>query len=134
MDRTVKEWMDAWNRHDLEGVMRFFHEDVIFENWSGGRVRGKKNLYKAWRPWFTDHGKFKFETTGTVLDTSSQQALVRWRLLWPSRLKGYEGEAEQREGLDVLHFRGGMIDLKLTYTKTTVMIGGRKVPLTPDEE
>lgn len=132
MDRAVTEWMKAWNRHDLEGVMKLFHDDVIFENWSGGRVRGRKNLYRVWRPWFSDNGGFEFETIGKLLDSQSQQALLRWRLFWPSRLAGYQGKTEQREGLDVLHFRGGLIDLKLTYTRTSVEIDGRRIKLTPD--
>lgn len=132
MHRVISEWMEAWNRHDLEGVMELFHEDVIFENWGGGRVRGKVDLYRVWRPWFQGRSDFKFETIGTILDDDSQQALVRWRLRWPSRLKGYEGEIELREGLDVLHFRAGLIDLKLTYTKTVVEVGGRKVNMTPN--
>ncbi len=132
MEIAVREWMEAWNRHDLEKVMELFHEDVIFENWSGGRIRGKRNLYKAWRPWFRDNGGFRFETTGTLLDPQSQQALLRWRLYWPSRLEGYRGRTELREGLDVMHFRGGLIDLKLTYTRTSVEIDGRKIKLSPE--
>jgi len=131
MGKAVRDWMKAWNRHDLEKVMELFHDDVIFENWSGGRVRGKRNLYKVWRPWFNENGGFKFETIGILLDPESQQALLRWRLYWPSRLEGYRGSTEKREGLDVLHFRGGLIDLKLTYSKTSVEIDGREIRLSP---
>ncbi|MBD3179529.1 MAG: DUF4440 domain-containing protein [Candidatus Latescibacteria bacterium] len=134
MDSAVKKWMKAWNRHDLEGVMALFHDDVIFENWSGGRVRGKRNLRRVWKPWFNENGGFEFETIGILLDTESQQALLRWKLYWPSRLQGYRGKTEEREGLDVLHFRGGLIDLKLTYTKTAVEIDGRKVRLSPETD
>ena len=30
----------AWNEHDLDGVMDLFHEKILFENWTGGKVQG----------------------------------------------------------------------------------------------
>jgi len=38
------KWGAAWNAHDLDGVMDLFHDDIYFENWTGGWVRGKENL------------------------------------------------------------------------------------------
>ena len=38
----LKAWNQAWDRHDIDGVMQLFHEDVIFENWSGARAKGKR--------------------------------------------------------------------------------------------
>jgi len=32
---------------DRERVMALFHEDVVFDNWTGGKVRGKEALKKA---------------------------------------------------------------------------------------
>jgi hypothetical protein len=132
IDSALTEWMQAWNSHDLEGVMSLFHDEVIFENWSGGRVEGKQNLRRAWRPWFEDNGGFRFETIGKILDPETQQAMLRWYLYWPSRLEGYQGKMEKREGLDLLHFRDRLIDLKITYTRTEVEIEGNKIRLFPD--
>jgi len=56
----LKEWNRAWDRHDLEGVMNLFHEEIIFENWTGGNARGKEALRQAWEPWFRNHGGFRF--------------------------------------------------------------------------
>ena len=41
------KWLDAWNEHDLEGVMEFIHEDVIFNSWNGSSVCGKAILKKS---------------------------------------------------------------------------------------
>jgi ketosteroid isomerase-like protein len=48
----ARSWEDAWNRHDLEGVLAHFHDDVRFTSpmaaqlmpGSNGVVRGKDAL------------------------------------------------------------------------------------------
>jgi ketosteroid isomerase-like protein len=124
-------WFEIWNHHDLERVMDLFHDDILFENWTGARVRGKENLHRAWKPWFGAHGDFRFTTEDFFVDEASQKALYQWRLDWPSREKGFQGKAEVRRGVDVYHFQGGKIIQKLTYSKTTLDIEGLRVALHP---
>jgi ketosteroid isomerase-like protein len=50
IEKALKQWNLAWDNHDLEGVMALFHEEVVFDNWTGGKVRGKETLRKAWKP------------------------------------------------------------------------------------
>ena len=128
--RVLKRWNLAWDKHDLDGVMDLFHDDVLFDNWTGGQVRGKENLRKAWTLWFANHGGFRFIEEGTFIDEDEQKVLYRWQLDWPSFERGYEGKSEMRRGVDVLHFRDGKIIQKLTYSKTTVEIDGERVRLT----
>ncbi len=130
--RNILElWMEDWNRHDLDAVMELFHPDVVFQDWHGRRVRGKRNLRAVWRGWFKNHGGFRFDLREILVDEQGQQAVIRWRLHWPSREKGYEGLPEIREGLDILKFRNGLIELKLTYTRTVAEIDGRTVSFHP---
>lgn len=129
MITVMKEWNRAWDNHDLDGVMALFHEDVVFENWTGGRAKGKEALRKAWAPWFADHGGFRFKEEDLFADEQEQKVLYRWELSWPSREKGVEGRPEKRRGVDVIHFRDGKIIKKLTYSKTTLEIEGQRVPL-----
>jgi ketosteroid isomerase-like protein len=126
---ALQQWNRAWDAHDLQSVMDLFHEDVLFENWTGARVRGKPALEKAWEGWFSEHGDFRFLEEDTFVDEIQQKALYRWRLEWPSLEKGYEGRPEIRRGIDVLHFKDGKIVAKLTYSKTTVDIEGRRCRL-----
>jgi hypothetical protein len=60
---------------------------------------------------------------------AKQKALYRWQLDWQSLEKDFEGRSEKRRGVDVLHFRDGKIIQKLTYSKTTIEIDGRRVRL-----
>jgi len=126
---TMKKWNLAWDAHDLEGVIALFHENVAFENWTGGKVAGKTALYKAWQPWFANHGGFRFITEDLFADEAAQKVLYRWTLEWPSMEKGHEGAPEKRRGVDVIHFQNGKIIEKLTYSKTRIEINGERFSL-----
>jgi ketosteroid isomerase-like protein len=129
MKHVVKKWNLAWDRHDLEEVVELFHDEVLFENWTGGKARGKEALRKAWTPWFANHGGFRFTEEDIFIDEKEQKVLYRWQLEWPSLEKGYEGKPEKRRGVDVLHFHDGKIIRKLTYSKTTIEIDRERVSL-----
>ena len=129
---TISEWQRAWNDHDLDGVLDLFHDEVIFEHWTGARVKGKRALRRAWAPWFANHGGFRFVEEETLIDETAQSVLWRWRLEWPSRTDGYEGKPERREGVDVLHLCDGKINRKLTFSKTVVEIDGTALQLVTD--
>jgi ketosteroid isomerase-like protein len=127
--KALKKWNMAWGNHDLDGVMELFHDDVLFENWTGGQAKGKENLRKAWTSWFENHGGFRFNEEETFIDAEQQKVLYRWQLDWPSLEKGFEGRPEKRRGVDVLHFKDGKIIQKLTYSKTTIAIDDHRVRL-----
>ena len=126
---ALSRWNRAWDQHDLDGVMELFDEDILFENWTGAKVRGKKALYQAWKPWFENHRGFRFIGEDIFIDELEQKVLYQWILEWPSSEKGYEGKPERRRGLDVIHFRNGQIARKDTYSKTTVEIEEKRVKL-----
>jgi ketosteroid isomerase-like protein len=127
--KRLAEWNQAWARHDLTGVMQLFHDDILFENWTGAKIQGKENLSRAWRPWFENHNGFHFSGEDTFIDVEQQKVLYRWELEWPSLESGSKGKRETRRGVDVLHFKEGKIIQKLTYSKTTVTIEGKRVSL-----
>ena len=123
------EWLLGWNEHDLERVMDLFHEDIVFENWTGAKVIGKKALKKAWTLWFINHRNFIFTEEGIFFDTDEQKMIFMWKLEWPSRLSGYKGKNEIRRGVDVLYFKDGKLIQKLSYSKTTIHIEGMSISL-----
>jgi len=127
---VLAPWYEAWNAHDLDKVMDIFHEDIVFENWTGGMAKGKSALRKAWEPWFKNHGGFQFTAEDTFIDEEAQKVLFQWFLDWPSGEKGHVGKPERRRGVDVMHFKDGKIITKNTFSKTTVEIDGVKVRLT----
>ena len=66
--RALEEWNSAWDNHDLDGVMALFHEEILFENFTGGQAKGKENLRRVWAPWFENHGGFRFTEEETFID------------------------------------------------------------------
>ena len=126
---AMADWGRSWDEHDLDGVMELFHDEVVFDNWTGGPAQGKEALGRAWAPWFADHGGFRFITEDLFVDEAEQKVLFQWRLEWPSMEKGYEGRPEKRWGVDVIHFRDGLIVNKNTFAKTFFEVEGEKVRL-----
>jgi ketosteroid isomerase-like protein len=51
-----QQWVRAWNAHDVEAVLRHFHEDVVFTSpvaaklvpETAGVIRGKPELRRYW--------------------------------------------------------------------------------------
>jgi hypothetical protein len=123
------EWLRAWNKHDLERVMDLFHENVVFENWTGAKITGKNALKKAWSLWFLNHGNFVFTDEGVFFEAEEQKMVFMWKLEWPSRLTSYKGKNEIRRGVDVLYFKDGKLIQKHTYSKTTIQIEGLPISL-----
>lgn len=131
---ALNAWNEAWNRHDLDEVMDLFHDDILFENWTGGQAQGRNALRKAWVPWFANHGGFRFTEEETFIDEKEQKVLFRWLLEWPSSEKGHKGKLEKRRGVDVIHIKDGKIIQKLTYSKTTINIDGKTFSLSVSDK
>ena len=55
-EQFSREWAQAWNRRDLEGLLRHFHDDAVFTSplaiqvvpGSDGVLRGKEALRAYW--------------------------------------------------------------------------------------
>lgn len=123
------EWLLAWNEHNLNDVLKIVHEDIVFENWTGEKIIGKKALYRSWRHWFLNHENFKFLIEDISYNEKEQKMIFLWILKWPSRLNLYKGQHEIRRGIDILYFKEGKIIQKQTYSKTTIEIQGHSVSL-----
>ena len=129
MHAQFDKWLIAWNDHNIEGVMKFIHDDIIFDNWNSQIISGKRNLEKAWGLWFRHHGDFQFFEEGVFIDENEQKMTFTWLLQWPSFEKNYTGKPEKRRGVDILFLKEGKIYRKNTYSKTVVEIDSRKVSM-----
>ena len=130
MQKNFASWLIAWDNYDLEGVLDWMHDDVVFENWDGKVVTGKSDLQKAWLPWFIFNGNFKFYNEDVFIDEEKQKLSFQWRLEWPSPEKNYKGLPEIRRGVDVIHFLQGKIIKKYSFSKTIIQIDNKLVLLT----
>ena len=128
----VREWLIAWNNHDLVGVMSFVHENIVFENFTGEIIIGKEQLKKAWIPWFINHGNFRFIEEDLFFDVDEQKLILKWRLERPSTEKLLMGKPEIRRGVDVIHFENGKVIQKHSYSKTVILVEGLQRVLRAD--
>jgi ketosteroid isomerase-like protein len=124
--RTIEEWLSAWGRHDLDEVIALFSEDAVFETWTGMRIEGRENIRKAWAEWF-EAGGFRFISEDVVIDEDSQTVAFPW--IYEGPAKCFEGKMEKRRGIDLIRFEDGLITEKITYSKTSLEVEGRKITL-----
>ena len=129
MSNRFEEWLKAWNDYNLDGVKKFIHDEIIFDNWNGRIISGKINLEESWATWFAHHGNFKFTKDDISIDEEEQKMTFSWELKWPSFEKKFAGKPEKRRGVDILYLKEGKIYKKNTYSKTVIDIDGKKVLL-----
>lgn len=63
-----KQWVDAWNAHDVEAVLAHFHDDVVFTSpvaaklfpETAGVVDGKPSLRRYWTEALQRIGNLRF--------------------------------------------------------------------------
>jgi ketosteroid isomerase-like protein len=107
---TIDAFNEAFNRHDVDGVMALMTDDCIFENTEpppdGERHKGQAAVRKFWNEFFASSPRAKFETEELVV--SGDRAVTRWRFDW--------GNGHIR-GIDLFKVRDGKVAEKLSYVK-----------------
>ncbi len=75
----AEEWVAAWNAHDVDAVLRHFHDDVVFSSpvaarmfpETGGVVRGKDSLRHYWTTALARMPDLHFEVLATYRGESA---------------------------------------------------------------
>ena len=68
-EKIAGEWLDAWNHHDLEGIMSHYSDDIVFYspfiqrimNDPNGCIKGKKDLKAYFAKGLENYPDLKFE-------------------------------------------------------------------------
>jgi limonene-1,2-epoxide hydrolase len=113
--RVVLEFNEAFNRHDVGGMMRLMSDDCVFENTSpapGGTVySGKAAVTQFWQDFFRDspHAHIDVEEIFGL----GMRCIMRWRYNWVdlARKPGHV------RGVDIFLVKNGLIAEKLSYVK-----------------
>jgi len=109
----IKKLTDAFNRDDLDSVMKFFAENATYVEFTGKTNRGKTAIRKAFEPQFRgDFGEVRFKDKDFVIDEKSQKAVFNW---WCTMSLG--DESFRWEGLDVFNLENGLILEKRTFAQ-----------------
>jgi ketosteroid isomerase-like protein len=75
----AREWVDAWNEHDLEKILSHYSEDFTIESpmavklypQSGGIVVGKNEVRKYWTIGLEKSPNLKFELLEVLIGVKS---------------------------------------------------------------
>ena len=108
--RTVLAFNEAFNRHDVDGMMKLTSEDTLFENTDpapdGTVYSGKEAVTKFWRDFFRESPQAHIEIE--EIFGLGFHCVMRWKYTW--------GDGHVR-GVDVFKFKDGLICEKLSYVK-----------------
>ncbi len=113
--RVVLEFNEAFNRHDVSGMMQLMSEDCVFENTSpapdGSVSSGKEAVTAFWEDFFlrSPHAHIEIEE----IFSSANRCIMCWRYDWVDTA-GSKGHVR---GVDIFTVRDGLITKKLSYVK-----------------
>lgn len=113
--RVVLEFNQAFNRHDVDGMMQLMSEDCIFEGTSpppdGAVYEGKDAITRYWGDFFREslQANIKIEE----IFSSGYRCIMRWRYEWVDP----EGEEGHLRGVDIFNVENDLISEKLSYVK-----------------
>lgn len=111
---VIERFNEAFNRHDVDGVMNMMTFDCIFENTNptpdGARLVGAVEVRAYWQKFFANNPDARFEAEDIIV--AGDRCVVRWIYH-----KTKEGKPWHLRGVDVFRVRDGKVSEKLSYVK-----------------
>ena len=113
--RLVLAFNEAFNRHDIGGMMQLMSDDCVFENTvpapDGEVYSGKEAVTQFWQTFFHESPQAHIEIEEIFgLD---KRCVMRWRYDWTDMT----GEERHVRGVDIFKVQDGLICEKLSYVK-----------------
>ncbi|NJC95570.1 MAG: nuclear transport factor 2 family protein [Anaerolineales bacterium] len=113
--RLVLAFNDAFNQHDVPGMMQLMSDDCVFENTypapDGTTYSGKEAVTRFWVDFFRDSPIAHIEIE--EIFGMGNRCIMRWRYEWVDDT----GEKGHVRGVDIYQVREGLISGKLSYVK-----------------
>ena len=113
--RVVIKFNEAFNRHDVPGMMQLLSDDCIFENSdpapNGAVYSGKETAAKFLEEFFRKSPNAHMEIE--EIFGFGIRCVMRWRYDWVDAA----GKEEHVRGVDIFQLKSGFICEKLSYVK-----------------
>ena len=113
--RAIIAFNEAWNRHDVDGMMQRVSEAFIFESTSpppgGTRFTGKAAIAQYWQDFFSHSPKAHFKIE--ELFGYGCRCIMRWKY----EDVDAQGKMTHLEGVDLFRVQEGTIHEQLSYAK-----------------
>ncbi len=123
-EQTLKDFGDAWNRHDIDALMSFMTEDCEFHAVAGPDVMGRSFIGKdAVREGF----QLAWQTFPDAAWVNGVHFVCDDRGVSETTFKGTKADGSRIEArmVDVFTFRDGKIAVKNAFRKDRPPIVGR---------
>ncbi|WP_419553450.1 nuclear transport factor 2 family protein [Candidatus Poriferisodalis sp.] len=123
--QLTHEFLDAFNRFDLEAAMEFFSEDGVYEEFNGHRNAGHTEVRAAFEPQFAGaFGDMKFLDEDLFIDADTGKVMASWLCTLD-----VHGHPTSWHGLDLIYWDDDdHVTHKLTYAKAKVPLFDPAVP------
>jgi len=124
-EKMIRDWNEAWNAHEVESILSYFTDDIVFEDLGGARVmRGKAQM----RTWVNETlSAFPdFRTDLKSLFVSGKWAGSEW--VASGTLKGRlhhlqpTGKGYSVRGASIMELRDGKIKRNTDFYDSATMI------------
>jgi len=113
--RTVLEFNEAFNRHDVVGMMKCMSEDCVFEDTNpapdGTAYKGKDAVTRYWQAFFGESPQAHIEIE--EISGMGLRCVMRWKYDWVDG----DGKKGHVRGVDIFKLKDGLICEKLSYVK-----------------
>lgn len=113
--RVVLAFNEAFNRHDVPGMMAMMSEDCVFENTApapdGTVFKGKAAVTHFWQEFIRESPSAHI--TIEEIFGLGKRCIMRWRYDWVDA----SGEKGHVRGVDIYQVHDGVIHEKLSYVK-----------------
>lgn len=113
--RTVLAFNDAFNRHDVQGMMALMSDDCRFENTEpapdGTTYEGKEAVTQFWQDFFRQSPEAHIEIE--EIYGPGKRCIMCWRYEWVDA----DGKLGHVRGVDIFRVQDGLITEKLSYVK-----------------
>lgn len=113
--RMVLEFNEAFNRHDVAGMMKLMSDDCVFENThpapDGTRYAGREAVTQFWQHFFREspHAHIDIEEIFGL----GRRCIMRWKYTWVDAA----GQPGHVRGVDIFNEKDGLLSEKLSYVK-----------------
>jgi len=113
--RVALKFNEAFNRHDVAGMMQLMSDDCVFENTApapdGTVYTGKAIVTQFWQGFFRESLQAHIDIE--EIFGLGNRCIMRWKYEWVDGT----GKAGHVRGVDIFQVKNGAISEKLSYVK-----------------
>lgn len=113
--RVTLEFKEAFNRHDVAGIMQLMSENAVFESYhptpNGALYSGKGAITRFWQDFFRESPQAQLKVE--EIFGLGERCIMRWKYTW-AEAGGGEGHLR---GVDIVRVVDGYIQEMYSYVK-----------------